>query len=320
MRGSANYQVETLFRESGINQIGNSKHAAKEEVRQEFAARGEYADWHDIGQRIGIFSISTSEDYQAVWRQILDYAKKEAGIRDIERLTTDIVASFLDSKVEQGVAKSTFDTYAAAAEKLSVALNWYSERHNRGNRYDFAEKIDDIREFARKELDKTQQARAYNDPRAAVAAISRPDHQLAAAIQLEAGARERETTVSARNLLGLRPDSVSGQQMGWYSAQGKGGKHLMKMVSPETYKLLEKHIQEYGVFKVDGKGYRQSLKEAAKATGQEYHGSHGLRWNFAQERYRECLEVGQSSLQALKTVSEELGHNRADITLHYLRG
>lgn len=321
MRGSVKYQVETLFRESGINQIGHSKHTAKEQVRQDFEARGEFASWHDIGQRIGIYSISCSEDYQSVWRQALEHAKEEFGIRDIEKLTPEIVADFLVCKVEQGVAKSTFDTYAAGAEKLGVALNWYAEKFDKGNTYSFSDAVKEVRTLARQELDKTQEARAYSDPRALIAAIVRPDHQLAAAIQLEAGSRVREcSNIKATDLRGIRPDPVSGQSMGWYEAKGKGGKDLDKMGSLNTYQKLELHIMEHGTFRIDGASYRDSLKAAAKATGQEYHGSHGLRWNFAQERYRESLESGQSSIQALKTVSEEMGHNRADITLHYLKG
>lgn len=320
MRGSSKYQAETLFRESGINQIGASKHAAKEEVRQEFAAMDKYASWHDIGQNTGIFSISASEDYQAVWIQILEQSKDQYGIRDIERLSAEHVVSFLREKVELGVAKSTFDTYAAAAEKLGVALNWYAHKFDRGNSYAFSEEIKAVRAQARQELDNTQQARAYSDPRLLVAAIGRPDHQLAASIQLEAGSRLRETNIAAKDMLGLKPDPMSGQLMGWYSAQGKGGKHLEKMVSIGTYNRLEKHIEAHGALRINGTSYRDSIKEAARTTNQHYHGSHGLRWNFAQERFREVQECGLTSIEAMKTVSEELGHNRIDITLHYLRG
>jgi len=92
------------------------------------------------------------------------------------------------------------------------------------------------------------------------------------------------------------------------------------MNSLSTYQKLDQHIMEHGTFRIDGTSYRDSLKAAAKATGQEYHGSHGLRWNFAQERFREVQECGLTHLQALQTVSQELGHNRVDITMHYLRG
>ena len=321
MRGSTKYQVQTLFRESGIDQIGTSKHHAKELVRQEFAAMDKRASWHDIGQNTGIHGISTANDYQQVWRQILEFAKETEGIRDIEKLTGAIVANFLESRVELGIAKDSFDKYASAAEKLSVALNGYSAMVGHGNIYSFTDAIKPVRALARAELDSTQQARAYTDPRQLVAAVQRPDYQLASSIQLEAGSRFRETSnITVRNLQGLKVDPHTGQTMGWYATQGKGGKSLEKMVSPATYSLLEKHIQTHGAFRIDGSSYRESLKAAAAASQQQYHGSHGLRWNFAQERYKELQTHCLSATEALQVVSTELGHNRIDITMHYLRG
>jgi len=324
MRGTTKYQVETLFRESGINQIGESKHAAKEGVRQTSADMDKSASWHDIGQQTGIFSLSTSEDYQKVWNQILDYGKTlETGdrVKDIEKLTAGVVAGFLESKVELGVAKATFDTYAAAAEKLAAALNRYSDTLGRGNRYEFSDAIKVVRVHARIELDSTQEARAYADPRQLVACIQNTDHQLAAAIQLEANSRVREVSnITKHDLQGLKPDPRTGQIMGWYATRGKGGKHLEKMLCPGTYSKLEGHIKEHGAFRVNGDKYSESLRQAAKVSGQQYHGSHGLRWNCAQERYRELQGHGLTSLESMKVVSEELGHNRLDITMHYLRG
>ena len=66
---------------------------------------------------------------------------------------------------------------------------------------------------------------------------------------------------------------------------------------------------------------REALKTAVEATGQEYegHGAHGLRWCFAAERMDELQGHGMSRDQALAEVSSEMGHNRPEITEHYLR-
>ena len=48
-------------------------------------------------------------------------------------------------------------------------------------------------------------------------------------------------------------------------------------------------------------------------------GGHGLRHRYAQERLDELQRTGLSQEQALETVSQEMGHFRADITLVYLR-
>ena len=63
-----------------------------------------------------------------------------------------------------------------------------------------------------------------------------------------------------------------------------------------------------------------SLKEAAQTTNQEYQGSHGLRWNFARERFYKIQLIGGLTYdQALQQVSWEMKHERASITEHYLR-
>ena len=158
MRGSIVGQVQALFRLSGIAQIGHSKHRAKELARSSGAKT-----WHEIGKRLGIYSYSTADAYRDVWKQLLSYAKSSFGVKDIEKLNSEIVHSFLHSKIEQGVSKRTFQQYASAIEKLEVALNMYSERFNRGNTYNFD--LSAVRAYA-KEVYVGEQtpSRAYGFP------------------------------------------------------------------------------------------------------------------------------------------------------------
>ena len=44
-----------------------------------------------------------------------------------------------------------------------------------------------------------------------------------------------------------------------------------------------------------------------------------MRWNYAQERVAELQRDGTPYEAALSEVSHEMGHERADITLGYLR-
>jgi hypothetical protein len=228
----------------------------------------------------------------------------------------------LQSKIDQGVARATFGQYAAACGKLEQALQSYSDKHDRGNSYNFRSGIQDARIEARQEgLRAFEGSRAYADPASLVSAVSNCDHQLAAAIQYEGGPRiDGVGLVKADQLRGCRVDPVSGQEKGYIEVQGKGGKITEHGVSRETYQRLESAIEAgNGRFHVDKDQYRDSLERAAQVTGQEYTGSHGLRWNFAQERFAEIQGHGGTYEQALARVSQELGHERADITLHYLR-
>jgi integrase len=242
-------------------------------------------------------------------------------VRDIEKLSSREIQSYLQSRIEANVAHSTFQREVAAIAKLEQALNLYSDGHNRGNIYEFRPAITESRLDA-KELQRFDGSRAYDRPADLVAAVSNRDHQIAAAIQHEGGARIHEAAqIRPDQLRGYRIDPTTGEQRGVIQIQGKGGKINDKLVSPLTYQALEQAIKQNGLFKVDKDQYRDSLGTAAQATGQQYdiRSTHGLRWNFAQERFNTLQEHGKTYDQALAQVSQELGHERAEITLHYLR-
>ena len=88
---------------------------------------------------------------------------------------------------------------------------------------------------------------------------------------------------------------------------------------PELYEQVAGIIRQDGTFRFRYRTYLRQLKAAALATGLPYTGSHGLRWNFAQQAVVDVQKNGQSYDEALKVVSERLGHTRKEITEHYLR-
>ncbi|AAR35492.1 hypothetical protein KVP06_10665 [Geobacter sulfurreducens] len=321
MRGSPTYQVQQIFDRSGINQIGQSKHDAKQSIRAELNEQGKPCGCHELGQNMGIHSYATADAYRDVWRQILEYARAEYGVRDVEKLTDQHVSGFLEQKVSESLAYATFQQYAAATEKLAVALNGYAERHGTGQHYDFHGALKDVRETARELLVRFDGSRAYDRPTDLVAAVGKESHNLAACIQHESGTRVHEhSQIKAEALRGTRVDRFTGEERGYFAMEGKGGKEGLKAVSVETYQRLEQHIAVHGVFTINEGSYRESLRRAAEISGQRYEGSHGLRWNWAQERYATLQNHGQNELQAMCEVSREMGHERADITMHYLRG
>lgn len=312
MRGSTVYQVQQVFQ--SVNAIGSSKHDAKAEARAAGATT-----WHQVGKELGVFSYSTADAYRDVWRSCLDHAKETAGIKDIEKLSGDAVRAFLESKVDQGVAHATFGQYAAALEKLEVALNRYAEQHGTGREYGFSGPIQGARDVA-VNLERFEGSRAYAAPDRLVAAVEPGPQHLAASIQREGGCRISEANhVTQDQLRGLREDSRTGEVKGWFEVEGKGGKEREIGVSPGTYARLAAVVAGGARFEFDKNDYRAALKEAAAKTGQDYEGSHGLRWSWAQERHAQLQERGMTYDQSLSAVSREMGHERGDITEHYLR-
>ncbi len=312
MRGSTVFQVQQVFQT--VNEIGSSKHEAKAEARAEGAAT-----WHAVGKGLGVYSYSTADAYRDVWRACLDYAKETAGIKNIEKLSGEAVRAFLTSKVDQGVAHATFGQYAAACEKLEVALNRYAEKHGTGLEYAFSKEIQGARDVA-VNLERFEGSRAYANPDRLVSAVEKEQHNLAAAIQREGGCRISEANhITQGQLRGLREDRYTGELKGWVSVEGKGGKEREIGISPGTFARLEVAVANGQRFEFNKDIYRADLKEAAAKTGQDYEGSHGLRWSWAQERHAELQERGMTYDQSLSEVSQEMGHERGDITEHYLR-
>lgn len=316
MRGSVSYQVKQLFEKSGINCIGESRHAAKTAARVAGSSSPQA-----IADKLGIHSYSTADSYRATWRQVLQFAKDEYNVRDAEKLEGMHLRAWLETRIEDNVAHATYMSYAAACGKLEVALNGYAASTGNEKRYDFKEKIRATREEAHDELKRFTGSRAYTDPAGLIGAITNGNHRLAASVQVESGARIHETAViRATQLRSINTEPVTGQQRGVVEIKGKGGKVRMLYVKPETYRELEQYIKQQGDFRIDKDAYRMTLKEAAITTRQNYTGSHGLRWSYARERYQEVMQRGYTAEQSLLSLSWSMGHDRLDdaVTIHYL--
>jgi len=306
MRGSIVHQVQTLFKESGINRIGQSKHTDKEAFRQ---STEEKVTWHDIGQNTGIYSYSTADDYREIWIQAGKFVKAEFGIKNIESMGGEHFKAFLISKINEGVKHATFMQYAAALEKLAVALNLYAVINETGNKYEFSDDIDVARKDAHKTLQRFDGVRSYENPEELIAKLDVPLYKLVASIQYIGGARIDE-------VYGIIPSSLKGDNL--VAVKGKGGKVRDIRIKPEDHKQLSEILKKDGHFKFDKGKYLYHLKIASEESSQQYNASHGLRWNFAQNRMQDLQKSGKVHEQGLVTISQEMGHERADITEHYL--
>lgn len=312
MRGGIDSQITHLFNSSDIFQPGASKHDLKQEVRTEYSDHGKRADWHDIGKQLPIISYNTAEAYKDVWHQAANFCKTNYGVKNIEKLSSENMSGFLAAKVNGGIAKSTFQQYSAACEKLEVALNMYANKFNTGNSYVFD--LSDIRAYSNDKLDGNKHSRAYYDPMAVIGALEGRS-EIIASIQYEGGARVSE-------VLSLRLDNFLANNRVLLD-NTKGGLDRVISLPSEVYQRGLAHVANNGGrfigdedIKTAADKYRLDLKTVA---GCGYQGSHGLRWNFAQESYARHIKNGMTPEQALATVSKELGHTRSDITLHYLK-
>lgn len=301
MRGSSKWQVQEVYKVSGIDRIGQQRHAAKEEAWAMGARTST-----EVAQKTGIHSFRTKEAYLKVWRQCLDHAKSTFRVGDIEKLTGEHVSSFLRLRIDEDVGRQTYGQAASALGKLEDALRSYAEAKGTGLSYDFRSAILQVSPEA-KGLASMVPGRAFRDPDRVISLLPHPDFRLAAAIQHDAGLRMSEATH-------VRPDQLKGE--GKIEVRGKGGKIRVAELSRDTYQQLVARMKQSGEFRVSRDAYRRAVARASEAANDK--GSpHSFRHRWAQDRLQEKLTEGKTWERALAEVSREIGHERAEITKHY---
>lgn len=298
----------------------------------------------------------TLETYREVWNELAIFTKSMYGIKDLQKLSSQHIESYMLSKASQNITEQRLELISSAIGKLQTALEKFSACYSDElQTYDFSIRqriLDASRDalLVKETSDEPLYARDYDNPIALIHAIEDDKYQLAASIQYESGARleavlriDQETTIKTVKLydnhLGDIPyqsidptyarisqlqsmtrDPYDNAHKGQLLTIEKGGKPGIVSLSSMTYQKLERYLIDHHVFKIDVHGYRRALMNAAKATNQSYNGSHGLRWNFAQKRFLDLQILGKLTYeQALQQVSWEMKHERAEITEHYLR-
>ena len=117
-----------------------------------------------------------------------------------------------------------------------------------------------------------------------------------------------------------------------YLVAGKGGLVREVAIPSELAEVIEKKryntpkkVKDRGIYYLInyGLGFGKALSESFSRASLKHlgwsTGLHGLRHSYAQNRLYKLINLGIPFNDALKIVSEELGHFRASITLCYLR-
>ena len=250
------------------------------------------------------------------------------------------MAKYLEERitnyVERKRSRQTMETLLSGLGKFEYAVNNYIQQH--GIEVSHLETETLRREFyarSKKLLRKSSKVfdnRAYPDPIRIIGAIHDGTYQLQASLQFEGGMRAEgvgapsnrrmKNPLTSKGLRGIGRDPVTGLDVGVVATVEKGGKETEHYVSVKTYQRLEEYIRIHGKLESDYADYVEAINFAARDTGQyaSGRGSHGLKHNFAQERYLECINHGMTHEQALQQTSLETSHFRLRETLTYTRG
>jgi integrase len=303
MRGSVKWQTGQLAR--ALFEEGLSK-----------------AQRMDPGEKQGkISSYRTMETYRDVWNEFGAFAKESMGVRDLEKVDGDHVEFFMRAKMAEDVSKQYLEKITSALGALERALERFTAaQYGAAKEYDFSQRLEVLHEAKAGGLKDGYHDRAYLHPERVIEHLKEAEHRLAAQLQREGGPRlEGVSLIKEEQLRGHGVDPFTGREVGVFYTEEKGGKGGEVKVSPEAYERLREHIEKEGSFAIDQREYQRDVQEAAVAAGEEPEGSHGFRWNFAQERMEELQEKGKLNYdQARQEVSWEMKHERANITEHYL--
>jgi hypothetical protein len=310
LRGSPKHHVKEVFERAGMLQFGVSRHDAKQ-VASAAGAKGK----SEYAQITGIHSHATYRKYFSHCTAFLKWGRSAHGILRPDALTSTHVEEYLTKK--SYLSLQSFRQLCAAMTKFDSALGICYERS-----LHWSDLLAEFRSAAQAVCKDDPPARAYDNPEALVGQMD-GDMRLIAELQWRSGLRVSEATLIRTDQLGGTYTDYTGRTVGRLhltKERTKGGKSRDVIVPMDLYNRLSERLAASPLHVTEIDEYRRALKAAAVATGQDPTGkcSHGLRWNYAQER-RDELILYLSDEQSQKVVTQELGHERLRMALHYQR-
>jgi integrase len=274
--GSIKYQVSQIIKEhNGIKQ-------SKLESRNSSGLKSE--NGHKVSDKF--HSYKSLDHARADLINLGNYAKSEFGIKDMSKIDAEVVKSWIESKDL---------SYRSASNYLSE-LNKVSEHFS----FDRSQ-IKEMRAELKQELKNNElESRAYSQQVLDRVELSEK-MQVTFELQKEYGLR-----VSEASHINIEKQ-LDGNTLHY---QQKGGMWSQKEISQELADKIREYAQD-GKFNVSVRTYERHLKSEIETKGGEWHGTHGIRHSFAQQK----LAEGYSKAE----VSQMMGHVREEITNVYLR-
>lgn len=270
-------------------------------------------------------SIRSANNYTERLRIIAQNCR-EWGLPNLRELSVLQCKNYLEQRGQE-VSQSTLDSERLALQYTMQLTGQLSKEQD--------EKLVRVKS----ELDEAKRSRFYTqEQKDLVKNCQTEKHRLITEIASATGMRAHEIlTMLPRNERepDKRPTNVEkflGRKGNLFTTQGKGSLIREVMIPTELALALQRYRLGEPVRVVDrgvvywshydlpgGHKWSDSFSKASNRTLGWSRGAHGLRHTYAQERMRELQSHGVTYNLALETVSQEMGHFRADITLVYLR-
>lgn len=245
-------------------------------------------------------SIKSLQNLRSITTQYINYIKEHHGNRVVKNINNETMKDFINYKLERGSSEGTANTYISTLAKLSDGLNELNIHST--SRSEITAYRSELKENGH-HLQKNHTNRAYSNTKAIIDAMSNSGpYSLSTQLQVEAGLRADDAINSDKWILNINNTlRIQGSK--------NGLNYITSTLSDETAVRVREAINNG--YLVNYGEYRASLKEAVESTGQKWNGTHGLRYNYAQE----ALVNGASRAE----ISLNMGHSREEITEHYLK-
>jgi len=216
------------------------------------------------------------------------FAKENHSIKDMSKIDINTVKDWINSK---DIVYRTASNYLSELNKVSEHFSF--DRNE----------IKELRSDLKNNLEKTgafaQQTRSYKNLDKII--LNDPKSQLAFELQRDLGLRVKEAThINLERQLNNNILTIT----------QKGGKLIEKELNPSLISKIKENAIN-GIYSINMKTYSRNLEKAITKSGQKWTGTHGMRHSYAQNQ----LEAGKTKSE----VSQEMGHNREEITDTYLR-
>lgn len=272
-----------------------------------------------------IQSVRTVSNYEQCLKNVCDWVKENRISKDgLEGINRSEAIQYLEQRAEQ-VGQKTLDMERQAIQAMFKHVTGILTGK-------------DTLPVIQSEKAQISESRAYSKDQVELIACSQNDkNSLSTQIAYSAGLRAHEL-ITLQKIEHQTPDKrpaleskFIGREGQSYTVTGKGGltrevripNHLANQL--EKTKLTTpkqitdrgiKYTQHYDI--AGGKNWSSSFSKASDRILGWSKGAHGVRHSYAQERMREVQNQGISRDMALQTVSQEMGHFRAEITEVYL--
>lgn len=272
-----------------------------------------------------IRSLGTARGYENALTRVAEYAKEERIQGGLRGMTPEQVHTYLEQRSE-AVGQKQLDMERQAAQAMLQKLTSKLEPNQRLQVVQSTHtQILDSRSYTQEQVSLVAQAQQHQNSlstQIAYAAGLR-SHELLTLQKIE------DRTPNDRPALPTKFQGRAGER---YTVQGKGGlvrevripTHLAERLEAQRLQIPER-VTDRGIhyaqhYKINaGQRWANSFSQASNRALGWTAGAHGLRHSYAQERMSELQRSGLHRLEALTTVSQELGHFRPEITEVYLR-